>query len=116
MNDVDWVKENVTIFLDENIPFRHLQTLINLGYKVENVYTLDYKGANDGQILDLIKEKKMILVTYDKKFYKMAMKYNKFAILITNPPGNMVRVRSIISIIKLNLYSNIKVLQDYYNG
>lgn len=110
----EWIKSNVTIFLDQNIQVSLTQTLRDLGYDVEDVYSIGYKGANDGKLLKILRDRKYILVTYDRKFYRMTIKYNKMAILIHTTQENKFRGKSIIGIIVNELHSNLKLLEDYY--
>jgi len=90
LDPLHWLKENVHIFIDQNIKQKVHYCLLTRGFqKVSDVYSIGHVGANDGKLLNLIKENKMILVTFDKHFYKQAMKYNnKMAFLLRCKPNH----------------------------
>jgi len=115
MNNTDYLKENVILFIDQNIPQNFRNNFICKGYKCESVQSIGYIGANDGKLLKVLRERKFILITYDKHFYKMAMKYNKFAVLIRRTEDNNVRGTSIIGIVIDNLHKDYKKVREYYN-
>jgi predicted nuclease of predicted toxin-antitoxin system len=112
--DLDWMKENVKIFLDQNINNNVKSILEEKGWKnVFTVYDLGYKGANDGKLLRLILEKKMILVTHDKRFYKMSLKYhNEMCILIK---GIVKSSKSIVGITQNSFIHNFTKIKEYYS-
>ncbi len=81
---LSWIKKNSKIFLDQNIPPDVKIKMNEDGYlNVFDVVSIGYVGARDSKLLRMIKERRMILVTFDKKFHKQAYKYNsKMSILM----------------------------------
>jgi len=110
-----WIKENSHIFLDQNMPKRVTKCMRDIGYKkVSDVFTMDYVGSNDGKLLRRIVEDKMILVTHDYKFWKMALKYNKkMAILIE---GHTSLPQRLAGIIQTQLIHDNKLIRSYYGN
>lgn len=111
---MNWIQENVILFLDENIPLKVEEILIEKGYNVKSVKDLYLTGSNDNKILQLIRENKWVLVTYDYHFYKMAKKYNKIAILVEPMQDGHFRRSGLVGIIIKSLHDNLKELKEYY--
>jgi predicted nuclease of predicted toxin-antitoxin system len=110
--------KNVRIFLDQNIPSKVAIELFTKGYdNVFTVYHLGYAGANDGKLLKLIKDKNLLLVTYDKKFHKMAIKYHSgMSILLhNNLTEGRYGFRTIANHIDLAVQKNTKQCREYFN-
>jgi len=123
MNNYDWIRANANLFLDQNITIGYpnmLRLFMERGYKkIATVSTFGYDGANDGKLLGVIKEKKMILITFDKKFSKMANKYhNRMCILCKHQsiagPGNLYSGRTVFKKIQENLILNYAQIKRYY--
>ena len=116
-----WIKENARIFFDQNIPLPIFKMFKGYGYKnISNVYLINYVGENDGKLLKLIQEKKMILVTFDKKFHKMAVKYNKGASILVKRETTDGRVSEFISDLTIKkriqntLIHNFKQIKSFF--
>jgi len=113
--DLDWMKENVKIFLDQNINSNVKNILEEKGWKnVFTVYKIGWAGANDGKLLRLILDKKMILVTHDKRFNKMAVKYNSSMCILIK--GIVKSPKSIVGTIQDSLIHDLKKIREYYSG
>jgi len=117
MNNFDWIKDSARIFIDQNLKQNIRDWLIKRGYKnVYSVCSINYAGANDGKLLKIIKDRKLILVTKDKHFYKACLKYNQnMGILIgRSQTGTEYGIKSIINQIQTYLLKNFKAVQSYY--
>lgn len=104
------------IFLDENIRSAVRDLFIKEGFKnVDSVSNMKLKGISDGKILNLLKEKKMILITCDYKFAKMANKFGCFAVFIDRGEHNdFIGNRTIVNRTKCYLNKNLKAIKEYY--
>jgi predicted nuclease of predicted toxin-antitoxin system len=116
-----WIKENARLFLDQNIPIKIFKMLKEQGYKnISNVYLINYIGVNDGKLLKLIQEQKFILITFDKKFHKMAVKYNKGASILVKRETTDGRVSEFISDLTIKkriqntLIHNFKQIKSFF--
>lgn len=116
MNNLEDIKENFRIFLDQNISSEVLTIMLKNNYKhVDNVFTTGYISANDGKLFRLIKKHKMILVTYDKKFNKMAIKYGLQSILLRPMPnGQFCSSRRVFTKVQCELIHIYSALKKYY--
>lgn len=114
--NLDWIKENVKIFIDQNICEKAKESLLLKGYKnVVTVKDIGYIGANDGKILRIIKDNKMVLLTFDKKFHKQACKYNEgMSVLLTTTPTSPIRERKIANRAEQTMFKKYKELRKYY--
>ena len=116
MSDFNWLKENCKFFLDENIKSCAFEELKKQGFKVESTSSIGYSGANDGKLLTIIKERKEILVTFDKRFSKMSKKYNKLSILLVrNFPNQFIGGKQVVKEIKRFIDINYKKIREYYD-
>lgn len=116
---LNWIKKNSKIFLDQNIP-PDVKTKMNEdGYKnVFDVVSLGYIGARDSKLLSMVKERRMILVTFDRKFHKQAFKYNsKMSILIKHKAIDgkpaYISTKTIKNRIQCYLNDNFKEILEY---
>lgn len=118
---LQWIKENAKIFLDQNIHCSIFEMLKKDGYKqIYNVFSINYVGANDGKLLNIIRDKDMILVTFDKKFNKMALKYDKkISILVKHETKDgrtteFIGNKTIKNRIQNTLIHNFSLIKEYY--
>lgn len=96
MNRLDVLKENAKVFFDQNMGSAVVYELRKRGWKnVSGVFDVGYKGANDGKLLKILKEWKMILITHDKKFAKMQNKYNNEMSLLLEVPKTYTSPRTV---------------------
>lgn len=58
----------MNIFVDENIPAITVNTLRELGHKVEDIRGTPDEGIPDEQVWELTQKKKCLLITTDKGF------------------------------------------------
>ena len=125
MNNLDWIKENAPLFFDQNINMHSNLIAIfeKKGYKkINSVLSFNYIGANDGKLLSLIKEKGLILITFDKKFYKMAIKYNSgMSILVrkydlSERPNDNIGNSYLFRIIQNQLLTEFKAIKSFVDS
>jgi hypothetical protein len=111
--DLEWLKENCKLFLDQNINLEIESSLKAINYKnISDVYSIGFKGANDGKLLKLIKEKKFILITHDYHFYRMAEKYIGLVIFIDY--NKKYRGVTSSNFIQNYLVNKFKLIKKYY--
>lgn len=118
ITQLDWIKENAKIFIDQNIPQRLRDRFRKEGYKdVIGVFDIGYVGANDGKLLKLIKEKKYILITFDKHFYKASLKYhNGMAYLAPkNQDNTQYGLHTLFKRSQNHFIHNYKKLKEFYD-
>lgn len=116
--NLSWLKSNIRLFIDENLPCKVARYLNSRGYKqTYTVYDLNVQGKNDGVLHNVLKERKLILCTMDKHFYKQSCKYNHgMAILINKVPKTNINYSpySISIQIELELLKKFKEIKEFY--
>lgn len=116
MNNFDYLKENAELFLDQNIGLCVCDKLRERGFKkVKNVFSIGYKGANDGKILKVLQQNKWILISHDRKFVKMANKYGvlAFRIIRVNESNNApYSPTGLVNQIMDALFINYKLIKE----
>ena len=115
--NLEWIKENVKIFLDQNIRRGVDRILREKSYRsINTVYSLGYVGANDGKLLRLIQRRRMILITHDKKFHKTALRYNEnMSVLVREIPYGSYSAKTIATKVQNALIHSFKRIQEYYS-
>jgi len=75
---------------DENIPLKIIQYLRKLGYKVFDLREQKIKFLTDDQVLQLAKDKNLVLITFDKHFANITkyppQNYNGIIRIRIHPP------------------------------
>ena len=72
--------------LDENVSNNLRKLLISKGYDAITIQELNKRGAKNSELIEIARQKRRILVTYDKDFMESTHESDNFLILIDIHP------------------------------
>ena len=99
------------LLFDQNISFRVVNQLSNLGIEIKHVRDYNLQDATDRQIWNFAKSNEFDIVTYDSDFYDLAT--------IFGHPPKIIWIRIGNNSLKNQVYifsKNIDTIKDFINN
>ena len=84
---------NIKFLLDENVPFKILKSIKELGFECSTIQELGWNGFKDKEIAKNIQDENLIFITRDKDFTFIWKKYGLRVVYIAIEPAILESIK-----------------------